>query len=212
MNSKDNYVSYWNEAHKKYSKDKLTYDDWLDKYKDILDKTSKTILDLGCGEGSDSLYLTERGFKVLSVDYSPVALELVRKNVKGAKTALIDLTEPLPFEDDSFEVIIADLSLHYFDSETTFKIMKELKRILVKDGYLLARVNSTLDINYGANKGELIDPNYYLVNGYKKRFFDLEDTKKYFGFLGEVKANNSTLTKYSLSKEVIEIEVRNNKR
>ena len=44
---------------------------WLDDYKKDLDKfKSSKFLDLGCGNGVDTLYLLERGYKVLSVDYS----------------------------------------------------------------------------------------------------------------------------------------------
>ena len=52
------------------------------------------------------------------------------------------------FEDESIEVIIADLSLHYFNDETTKNIVKEIKRVLKCNGYLIARVNSVNDSNF----------------------------------------------------------------
>ena len=47
------------------------YDLWLNEYKADLEKFKNTkFLDLGCGNGADTLYLIERGYKVISVDYS----------------------------------------------------------------------------------------------------------------------------------------------
>jgi hypothetical protein len=49
--------------------------------------------------------------------------------------------------------MIADLSLHYFSWDETKKIVNEIKRVLKEDGFLLVRVNSVNDTNYGAGKG-----------------------------------------------------------
>ena len=59
------FENYWNETHKKYSTGKPVYDSWLDKYALILEKIKTPILDLGCGSGNDTLYLTEKGFSVI---------------------------------------------------------------------------------------------------------------------------------------------------
>lgn len=54
------------------------------------------------------------------------------------------------------------------------QIASELKRCLKTDGILLARFNSTDDVNYGAGSGVEIEPNYYQIDSRKKRFFDKE--------------------------------------
>lgn len=59
------FKDYWNETHQKYSQGKIVYDNWLDNYKSVLDKCKTPVLDLGCGTGNDTLYLTERGFRVI---------------------------------------------------------------------------------------------------------------------------------------------------
>lgn len=57
--------------------------------------------------------------------------------------------------------------------------MQEIKRILAPHGHLIARVNSTADINHGAGQGRKIEENFYFVEGYNKRFFDIKDAKKF---------------------------------
>ena len=71
----DGNKQYWNNIYESKKEKKPIYDLWLDKYKYILDKSKeKSIIDLGCGSGGDSLYLMERGYKVIACDYSEEAL------------------------------------------------------------------------------------------------------------------------------------------
>lgn len=198
------FENYWNEKHKI---GEPVFDDWLDKYIEILKNSKTKILDLGCGCGNDSLYLSRLGLNVVSCDQSIVALENVKQFVSGAETILLDISKPLPFDDNSFDCIIADLSLHYFDSEITKKVMRELNRILRTNGFLFARVNSVNDTNYGANSGKLIEPNYYFVNGYNKRFFDEKDILKYFTIIGNVEFNEAQMNRYGKPKILYEIKV-----
>lgn len=69
------------------------------------------------------------------------------------------MMKKFPIADKKYSLIIADLSLHYFNNETTIHIMKEIKRILKDGGVLLARVASVNDFNFGAGQGEKQDNN-----------------------------------------------------
>lgn len=64
-----------------------------------------------------------------------------------------------PIADKKYSLIIAYLSLHYFNNETTIHIMKEIKRILKDGGVLLAIVALVNDFNFGAGQGEKQDNN-----------------------------------------------------
>lgn len=201
------FKDYWNKEHKKWINNEIKIDDWLDKYQDIIINIKSKILDLGCGLGNDSLYLKRLNKEVIAVDYSKEALDFVSKNIPGIETLELDISNKLPFNDNEFELIIADLSLHYFSSDTTIKIMKEIKRILKDGGILLARVNSINDINFGSNQGIKLENNYYFVNGYNKRFFDFNDIFYYFEIIGKVDSKETKMDRYSKIKEVYEIKV-----
>lgn len=200
------FSDYWNETHKKYYTGKIIYDNWLDDYKQILSKIKTSVLDLGCGTGNDTLYLVERGFKVIACDYSETALDKIKKELNKVETRLVDISEKLPFGDNCFDLIIADLSLHYFDTKTTNNIMNEIKRILKPKGHLLARVNSIEDVNHEAEKGKLIEKNFYFVEGYNKRFFSNDDVKKFFSIIGKLKFKKADMLRYEKPKKVIEID------
>ena len=201
------FEEYWNNTHKKYNQGKPIYDHWLDKYMELFTNIKTPILDLGSGTGNDTLYLSEKGYSVIACDFSNEALENVKKYIPAAQAKLLDISKKLPFYDNMFEIIIADLSLHYFDNETTTEIMKEIKRILKDGGHLLARVNSVNDINHGAGQGKKIEENFYYVEGYNKRFFNLNDVNKYFSIIGKVKSKEAEMLRYEKPKKLIEIMV-----
>lgn len=208
----DGFVGMWDNWSKRRSSVPV-YDLWLDEYKDILEQNKdKEILDLGCGIGADTFYLLERGYNVLSCDFSNEALKSIQDNIPNSKTLYLDMRKEFPIEDDSYSLIIADLSLHYFDNETTIQIMNEIKRILKQDGMLLSRVASVNDFNFGAGVGEELEKNYYFEGDYTKRFFDLDDVNKYFGIIGSVEAEETQMTRdeaeYSKPKVLYKIKVK----
>ena len=196
MNTNNNgFVKMWDNWSKRRSSVPV-YDLWLDEYKEILESNKDNeILDLGCGIGADTLYLIERGYNVLSCDFSNEALKSIQDNIPNSKTLYLDMMKKFPIKDNTYSLIIADLSLHYFDNETTIHIMREIKRILNNNGILLSRVASVNDFNFGAGVGEELERNYYFEGDYTKRFFDLEDINKYFGIIGSVEAEKTQMTR-----------------
>lgn len=209
---KNDFVEMWDNWSKRRSS-VPTYDLWLDEYKNILEDNKKNeILDLGCGIGADTLYLIERGYNVLSCDFSNEALKSIQKNIPNSKTLYLDMMKRFPIEDNTYSLIIADLSLHYFDNETTIHIMSEIKRILKKDGILLSRVASVNDFNFGAGVGEQLERNYYFEGDYTKRFFDSEDVNKYFGIIGSVEMEETSMIRseeeYSKPKMLYKVKVK----
>jgi SAM-dependent methyltransferase len=157
-------------------------DCWLERWQVILEHSGRaSLLELGCGGGRDSRYLTGLGLNVIAADYSPQAVELCSRSTPQAEVRLIDLREPLPFSDGAFPVVVASLCLHYFRWSCTMNIMAEIRRCLNPGGFLLLRVNSTRDIHHGAVGHPEIEPNLFLVNGELKRFFDREAMKRLTG-------------------------------
>lgn len=200
---------YWNSEYKKFTPKKPNYDPWLDKYNDILELSRDVpIIDLGCGCGSDSLYLSEMGYKVISCDISEVAIDRVREFVPEVQTMVLDMLEGLPFGNASAKIIIADLSLHYFYWRDTVRIVGEIMRVLSPSGYLLCRLNSTKDTNYGVGQGDLIEENYFSVNGNMKRFFDRKQIEELFKEWHISYINEYQMDRYTLSKILWEVAVR----
>lgn len=195
----------WNEIFKNINKEPV-YDLWLDKYENILKKSKKVpIIDLGCGNGNNTLYLVERGYKVISCDFSKEALKLVMKFVPNSVVMKFDMTEGLPFKTNSKRIIIADLSIHYFAWETTQKLLNEIKRVLVKGGVFLGRVNSDKDYNYGAREGVQIERGLFKINGKYKRFFSKPQLQTLFKNWEIINLQHTQINRYGKPKKVLEI-------
>ena len=87
----------------------------------------------------------------------------------------------LPYDDQLFDIVICDLSLHYFSEVETYLILEDINKIMKTKGTLLVRLNSSNDIKHGAKKGTEIEKGYYEYEGRRKRFFDKEMIERFFG-------------------------------
>jgi SAM-dependent methyltransferase len=175
------YQGEWNEIYKTCGAENPKYDFWLEKYDHLLrESQDMPIIDLGAGYGNDTIYLQRQGFSTISCDYSEEALQRLKGLSKATTTMCFNMIDGLPFDANSFRVIIANLSLHYFSWNDTVRIIEEIRRVLVNDGCLICRVNSINDKENGAGHGMPIEENYYNVNGKLKRFFNEKQLKKLF--------------------------------
>lgn len=70
--------------------------------------------------------------------------EVIKKNHLGNQITLKleDITEKTPYKDETFDYIYARLVLHYLDNEHLKLALKEIYRILKKDGKLFVVVRS----------------------------------------------------------------------
>lgn len=192
--SKDNnqHLSMWN-GWSGSRRGIPVYDLWLQEYLPLL-KYDEMILDLGCGIGANTRYLIEQGFQVLSCDYSLEALKNVKEFIKGSQTKYLNMNDPFPFNDDSFKVIVADISLHYFLDTKTIQIMKEIRRILKPDGILLARVSSIHD-TFNVSNDDDPDSRYHDYGSYGQRYMNESDLKRYFGLIGDFEYREVTMVR-----------------
>lgn len=194
----------WNETYEKLEKEEIIYDNWLKMYDKEIEKCKTPIIDLGCGRGNNILYLTQKGKEVIPCDYSKKAIENIKKNFPEIDIVKhFDMSKGLPFESNFTDIIICDLSLHYFTEKITFEILNEIKRVLRPEGILFCRVNSINDINFGAGQGQELEKHLYLTkDGRYKRFFDLDDIEKFFSDWNKININEEKLNRFNAEKVV----------
>jgi len=145
-------------------------------FSEIKNKSFKTLLDVGCGVGVDSIFFAQNGLKVTAVDFSESGIEklkqtITRKKIKNLTPELGDISN-LRFSPKSFDVIYAHLSLHYFDDKTTTKIFNDLYKFLRPKGLFFIKCKSTDDRLYG--KGKKIAKDIYDRDGHIRHFFSKE--------------------------------------
>ena len=188
----------WNNRFSDRNQSQSTYDGWLEKHRDLLDGFhSYPCIDLGCGAGNDTAYLTSTGMSVFSMDYSISALNQAKaRNPKGL--FLADLRS-IPVRRNCVGVAIANLSLHYFDESETRAIGEAIRDILVPGGYLMLRVNSITDVNFGADGSHR-----NIVDGITKYYYTEDVLRHYLDMFTFVRISEYTTTCYGKPKAVIE--------
>jgi ubiquinone/menaquinone biosynthesis C-methylase UbiE len=93
------------------------------------------ILELGCGTGHWTEFLSNQGFKVTAVDISDAMLAIAKaKEIEEATFLKADATS-LPFSDSSFCTIIAITMLEFV--EDLQSALNEIYRVLKPDGLLI---------------------------------------------------------------------------
>lgn len=94
------------------------------------------ILDIGCGAGSHTLYLQEKGFDVTAIDISPNAIEACK--LRGVKNAfaknVLDLDSNEKF--DTILLLMNGTGIFGTLKETT-KFLQKLKSLLSENGQIL---------------------------------------------------------------------------
>lgn len=175
-------------------------------FKVIKQTGAKTLIDLGCGNGRDSLFFARKGLHVTAADFSESDLDQLRKLVEKKKLANIEVVRQditrLKFEPNSFDVIYAHLSLHYFTDKATKRIFNQLHSLLKKDGLLFVKCKSTDDMLYG--RGRAQEKNMYSFRGHVRHFFDKEYMSALLAKFSMVDVRKSASVYHSYKSSFIE--------
>ncbi len=140
-------------------------------------KNKKVILELGCGQGRDTLHLARSGFKVTAADYTDAAVEAIREKARVAGipehvTAVKqDVRQPLAFADESFDACYSHMLYHMaLTTPELERLSREIWRLLKPGGLNIFTVRHTEDPHYGRgiHRGE----DMWEMGGFIVHFFD----------------------------------------
>jgi glycosyltransferase involved in cell wall biosynthesis/ubiquinone/menaquinone biosynthesis C-methylase UbiE len=100
-----------------------------------------SVLDLGCGTGEIAAAIDEMGYQVTACDFAEDMLAVARSSRSGTAVNWVGLEptwEILPFEDASFDAVVASSVFEYLDDVP--RVARELARVLRPEGVLLLTV------------------------------------------------------------------------
>lgn len=103
------------------------------------------ILDLGAGNGSDSLYLLNKGYEIYAVDFQNESIERIKSNMAPEKNKNIKLInsdfQHLDWNNlPKFDVIIAINSISFIKNEDFYKLWHKISTQLKPNGIIIARL------------------------------------------------------------------------
>lgn len=117
--------------------------DWdLKRYLKLI--PGKEVLDLGIGQGRNSIPLVELGYNVTGVDYSTKCLEICKNNCPELNLIQSDI-RTFPIEKNKYDLISSRCVLHFFHKEDTYKTIKTIKDALKENGLVYIHVFSLED-------------------------------------------------------------------
>jgi len=135
------------------------------------------VLELGAGQGRDSLFYAHSGFDVTVLDYCEAGLREIQAKAEAIgvadriRTLVHDVRAPFPLEAASFDAVYSHmLFCMALTSAELVALSAEIWRVLVPGGLNLFTVRTRQDAHYGTgiHRGE----DLYEVGGFIVHFFD----------------------------------------
>ncbi len=149
------------------------------------------LLEVGCGMGRNSNWLSQKGFDAIGVDFSKVAIQQAQSRAEGlglvARYQVLDIADRWPFADESMDYVLDFVTSHLLTREQLESYKEQLARVLKKDGLF---VIYTLDRTNDKEAQKLLqehpgpEPNTYVIPemGHQERTFNLEEITTEFPF------------------------------
>jgi SAM-dependent methyltransferase len=103
-------------------------------------------LEIGCGTGTNAIWLAQHGYEVLGIDVAPLAIELARAKLPvslNCRFAALDFLVRQP-EGGSFEFVFDRGCFHVFDEpDERAKFAGQVAAVLAPGGVWLSLIGST---------------------------------------------------------------------
>ena len=91
---------------------------------------NKVVLDLACGYGRNSIFLSNKGYKVISVDLNFLCLSsFSKKNILKIQSD-IENSNNWPFGENSFDLVVVTNFLNRM-------VFANIRKVIKKNGYLI---------------------------------------------------------------------------
>lgn len=123
-------------------------------------ETKLRVLEIGCGNGKRLIELKKHGFEVSGVDPSKSA---VKDAISNGINAIVGTADKLPFENNSFDIIVFGFCLYLCDRDDLFLIAAEANRVLDENGYVFI---------FDFYSKEAFENNYHHIDGLKSYKMD----------------------------------------
>ncbi len=149
-----------NERMKYYDKIYKNRNVWGDKPNELLLKiydqaeAGSEFLDLGCGQGRDSLFMLRNGFKVTAVDNSAEGIKKIRRAIRIKNLPKTDIRlycediQKFDITKNKYTIINAYNSLQFLLPKDARKLIYKIKKALKNKGHIIISSFTTADSLY----------------------------------------------------------------
>ncbi len=136
---------------------------------------NKTLLELGCGNGRDSIFFAKNNLNVIAIDASDIAIDTLQKNNNMENACFIcdDFVCSSTLFVSQYDYCYSRFSLHAINEEQEVEMIKNVYSSLKKGGKFFVEVRSIHDDLFG--KGEKVGRNAFFYDGHYRRFIVKEE-------------------------------------
>jgi len=139
----------------------------------------RSLLEMGCGQGRDTMLFARGGIEVTALDYSEAGVEATGNSAATAglsskvHSLTQDLRRPLPFADDSFDACYSHmlLCMELNMAQIAF-VLRETHRVVKPGGRVVYSVRSNFDKHFGT--GINLGGDLYGIGDFVIHFFTEE--------------------------------------
>jgi ubiquinone/menaquinone biosynthesis C-methylase UbiE len=126
---------------------------------------NKSVLDVATGTGSLAIDLSNSAEKVVGIDLSSKMLDVAEKKRKNNNLSfmLMDASN-MKFKDEEFDLVTISLGLHDMPLDIRTLVLKEVKRVLKRDGKLYI-------LEYNTPKNNLESALARLINTFESKYY-----------------------------------------
>lgn len=185
----DNILKYKSSRTIDYSRDTKYWNEFYEKKPDIENpslfaleigsqlNSSGSILDLGCGNGRDSLYFHQLGLDVIGIDASESAIEMLQDKIKVERKRDIyficdDFVRSSMIYAERFDYCYSRFSLHSITECQEDELLSNVYAALKEGGKFFIEARSIHDEIYGM--GEKVGEDSYIYEDHFRRFLRQE--------------------------------------
>lgn len=128
---------WWENISIKRELQKLEENDLLPIFLKYLPKTGK-ILEAGCGLGQWVIYLKQKGYNIIGIDFAQEAIDMAKGFDKTLPIEFGDVTK-IPYHDNHFDAYISLGVVEHFE-KGPYLALKEANRVLKPDGLIFISI------------------------------------------------------------------------
>jgi len=122
-----------------------------------LDLPSKNVLEIGCGSGTNAIWLAQQGYDVTATEVAPTALELAGKKASEAKVRitfkLSDICEEAPIDQHSVGFVFDRGVFHVMPADKRSLFVDRVSATLMPGGYWLCMAGSSDELRPEGEQG-----------------------------------------------------------
>jgi SAM-dependent methyltransferase len=136
--------------------------------------SEKVALDLGCGSGSSSFFLLERGWKVVAIDADETMLARIREEGRAwIESGQLTVTQADIHElklSDQFDLVIASDIFPYLNPKKLFEVWVKIHQATHKGGFFIGSFFDNSRRTMDMNPGLWVIPDQQFVQRLLERF------------------------------------------